>query len=178
MKTSSNGLLVNNAGKGHYADPSAVKNVIKYVLRKGKKPDKDLLAYGGVGVIEFLGTESIIRQFRAVQKMHTRKGPFGRYIDHECFDFPPEAEHLIYSNSLDVDAIAREIAYDFYEKDHCQVIYGVHRPSGNDAHTHIHFAINTVNYMTGNKRRENTRQTREREARFQKIVADAISREN
>ncbi len=176
MKTTSMGFLKNNARHDHYHEPSAVKNVIKYGARKNKNPQDDLITYGGIGVMEFLGINSMYDQIEAVQQMRTRKGDFGRYIDHEFFSLTSEAEQLIQENNLDIDTIARKMAYDFYQKDHCQVIYSVHRPSKKDAHTHIHFAVNTVNYINGNKRRENKRQTREREARFQKIVADAISR--
>lgn len=175
MKTASIGFLKNNAGHGRYHESSAVENVIKYETRKNRNPKNDLVAYGGIGVWEFLGIDSMCNQIRAVQQMHARKGDLGRYIDHEIFSLTSEAGQLIQKKRLDIDAIAREMAYDFYEKDHCQVVYAVHRPSGEDAHTHIHFAVNTVNYMDGNKRRENRRQTREREARFQKIVADAIN---
>ena len=153
MKTASIGFLKNNAGHGRYHEPSAVENVIKYETRKNRNPKNDLVAYGGIGVMEFLGIDCMCSQIRAVQQMRTRKGDLGRYIDHEIFSLTSEAGQLI---------------------DHCQVVYAVHRPSGEDAHTHIHFAVNTVNYMDGNKRRENKRQTREREERFQKIVADAI----
>lgn len=174
MKTASIGFLKNNAGHGRYHEPSAVENVIKYETRKNRNPKNDLVAYGGIGVMEFLGIDCMCSQIRAVQQMRTRKGDLGRYIDHEIFSLTSEDGQLIQKSHLDIDAIAREMAYDFYEKDHCQVVYAVHRPSGEDAHTHIHFAVNTVNYMDGNKRRENKRQTREREERFQKIVADAI----
>lgn len=174
MKTASIGFLKNNAGHGRYHEPSAVENVIKYETRKNRNPKNDLVAYGGIGVLEFLGIDSMCSQIWAVQQMRTRKGDLGRYIDHEIFSLTTEAGQLIQEKRLDIDAIAREMAYDFYEKDHCQVVYAVHRPHEKNTHTHIHFAVNTVNYMNGNKRRENKRQTREREARFQKIVADAI----
>lgn len=172
MQTASIGFLKNNAGHGRYHEPSAVENVIKYETRKNRTPKNDLVAYGGIGVLEFLGIDSMCSQIRAVQQMRTRKGDLGRYIDHEIFSLTTEAGQLIQEKRLDIDAIAREMAYDFYEKDHCQVVYAVHRP--HEKNTHIHFAVNTVNYMNGNNRRENKRQTREREARFQKIVADAI----
>ena len=77
-------------------------------------------------------------------------------------------------SAYDVDKIAREMAQDFYDKDRCQIVYGIHKPSEKDAHLHIHFALNTVNFDNGNKRRENRRQTKEREERFQEITRKAI----
>lgn len=126
--------------------------------------------------MECFGINNMINQFLAVCQLHTHKGNFGRYIDHEIFSLSPEAEQFVLNNKLDVDAIAREMAYDFYEKDHCQVIYAVHYASKETSVMHIHFAINTVNFVTGNKRRENIWQTKEREARFNKIMTDAVNR--
>lgn len=175
MENLSFGSLFNKAGEGNYTKPNDLENVIKYIVREnGDSPD-DLIALGGLGVTEFLGTDIIIKQFYDIQKIHTRKGNFGRYIDHEVFSIRPEIEQLIYDNNLDIDIISREMAYDFYEVDHCQVVYGVHRPPDKNKKLHIHFAINTVNYVTGDKRRENQRQTKERSSRFNKIVADALS---
>ncbi len=105
-----------------------------------------------------------------VQKIHTRSGNFGRYIDHEIYSFSSEEEIFLNENNIDIDKVAREMAYDFYEEDKCQVVYAVHAPSNEDKHLHIHFAVNTVNYCTGKKRRENKRQTKEQEKRFQNIV--------
>lgn len=176
MKTPSMGLLLNMAGHNNFTEPKAVGNLIKYIFRENKNPSSDLIAKGGVGVIEFCGTENIISQFLAIQEIHTRKGDFGRYIYHEIFSFSPDTAQYISAQHPDMDAIAREMAYDFYERDRCQVIYGVHDLSGDppDRNIHIHFAINAVNYINGKKRRENKRETEEREARFNKIVADAF----
>lgn len=68
------------------------------------------------------------------------------------------------------------MAQDFYATDKCQVVYGIHKPSGKDTHLHIHFALNTVNFDTGNKRRENRRQTKKREERFREITNDVIKK--
>lgn len=176
MKTTPMGFLKNNARHGRYHKQSDVKNVIKYGDRNSKKTKDDLIASGGVGVMEFLGSKNTASQFAAIQQLRTRKGDPGRYLDHEFFSFSQDGERLIRENNLDIDEIAREMAYDFYETDHCQVTYDVHCPPGEKGHLHIHFAVNTVNFVTGHKRRENMWQTRERELRFNKIVLDAISR--
>ena len=162
----------NKSGKGRYKNHDAPEKLIRYVTRTNGEDDSDLIAWGGLGVAEFLGIQKIINQFYYVQKIHTRKGKFGRYADQDVYSFSTEEENFINENKLDVDEIARKMAYDIYNNDNCQVVYGIHRPSEKDKHMHIHFAINTVNYTNGNKRRENKRQTAERSNRFQQIVED------
>lgn len=175
METESFGKLLNNAGKNNYTDPDSLKNVIKYITGTNGKSKKDVVAWGGLGILEYKDIDSIIRLFAHVQQLHTRRGNFGRYIDHEYFSFSHEGASLVIANNLDIDRLARKMAYDFYNTDRCQVVYGVHSPTEEGKHLHIHFAINTVSYVTGNKRRENKTQTNEREERFQKIIADEIS---
>ena len=174
MKTTSYGTLINKAGNGKYTNQDAPENLIRYITRTNGEPKNDLIAWGGLGILEYKSINSIIGQFGLVQKLHTRNGNFGRFIDHEIFSFTPEGKSLLDENNVDIDRLAREMAYTFYEIDHCQVLYGVHSPSEEDAHLHIHFAINTVSFESGNKRRENISQTSERNARFQNIIATKL----
>ena len=171
MKTTSYGTLINKAGNGKYTNQDAPENLIRYITRTNGEPKNDLIAWGGLGILEYQSINSIIDQFSLVQQLHTRNGGFGRLIDHEIFSFTPECESLLDENNVDIDRLAREMAYTFYETDHCQVLYGVHSPSKEDAHLHVHFAINTVSFETGNKRRENISQTRERNTQLQNIIA-------
>lgn len=176
MKSSEYGLLLNKARKGKYSNFQDMVYLIRYVTRTNGKPDNDLITWGGIGVAEFTGTEGMTRQFEDVQKMHRRKGKFGRYVDHEIYSCSSVEERHIKEKKIDVDKIARKMAYDFYERDHCQVVYGAHtKDSGNDC-IHIHFVINSVNFTTGNKRRENMRQTRERQDRFRQILKEEIEK--
>lgn len=175
MKKPILGKLINNAGHGNYTNSDAPEKVIRYVTRTNGKSKDELIAWGGLGILEYNGVESVINQFCITQKLYTRRGSFGRYIDHEFFSFSPKGEYILSQNNLDIDKIARKMAYDIYEQDHCQVIYGVHAPDKNESHLHIHFAINTVNFYTGNKRRENIHETADREKRFQKIIWDEIA---
>ena len=169
-------ILINKAGNGNYTDEGDIGRLIQYITRQNSRPDSDLFAWGALGTMESHGVETVIRHFKAAQKTHTRKGNFGRYIDHEIFSIPHEKEQEIYLACIDMDSLAREMAYDFYENDHCQVVYGVHRPTGSDKHLHIHFAINAVNYQNGNKRRENRTQTAERQNRFNEILDKALKK--
>lgn len=177
MKTQSYGKLINKAGKGSYTKPESLDNVIRYITRTNRSPKDDLIAWGGLGILESENIDSIVAQFRLVQKLHTRRGRFGRYVDHEVFSLTPEGENLLAENNIDIDCLAREMARDFYDNDHCQILYGVHSPEEEGKHTHIHFAINTVGYTNGQKRRENKGQTNARNRRFQEIVASSLSKE-
>ena len=167
------GILINNAGKGNYTRETDIENVIRYAVRQNEHPKDDLVAWGGLGITEFDGIGTIVRQFKAVQKTHTRKGNFGRFIDHEEYSLSHGSEQALYEANADLDSLARRMAYNFYDNDHCQVIYAVHHPK-EGGRLHFHFAVNTVNFINGNKRRENYSQNREREKRLGKIVAEAI----
>lgn len=176
MKNSNYGLLLNKSGKRKYFNIKAAKNLIRYVTRTNGLSKDDLITWGGIGVAEFMGPDGMIRQFGDVQQMHRRKGGFGRYADHEVYSCSSVEERLIKEKKIDVDKIARKMAYDFYEKDRCQVVYGAHtKDRGNDC-IHIHFVINSVNFATGNKRRENMRQTQERQDRFRQILKEEIEK--
>lgn len=170
------GKLFNKDGNMKYTNPDAPEKLIKYVTRTNEKTDDDLITWGGLGITEYKDIDSIINQFYIVQKMHTRRGNFGRYVSHEVFSFEPETEILIHEKNLDIDKIARKMANDFYTNDNCQVIYGVHKPEYEGKHMHIHFVINSVNYRNGNKRRENKSQTNKRNFRFQKIIDNEIKK--
>lgn len=172
------GSLINNAGKGNYTTPDSIEKVIRYINRTNEKTKDDLITWGGLGITEFEDTDTICKQFKRIQTLYTRNGKFGRYIDHEYFSFSPDTEELLYRESADIDQIARKMAYDFYSLDHCQVVYAVHKsknsPQNESSKLHIHFAVNTVN-INGKKRRENMRQTKEREERFNKIISDRLA---
>ena len=174
MKKNRTEILVNNAHSGDYNMPSDIDGVIRYIVRQNKNPKDDLICWGGLGVTEFDDIETIIRQFKITQKMHTRKGNFGRHIDHEEYSFNHDTEQELYDSHVDIDALARGMAHDFYDLDCCQVLYAVHRPSEANKHLHIHFAINTVNFRNGNKRRETIRQNKERSERFKMMVQKAL----
>lgn len=171
-------ILVNKAGKGRYTNQDAIDKLIKYLTRTNGQSDSDLVSWGVLGAPEFYGVDTIIDEFQLTQTYHKRKGNFGRYIDHEIFTFLPETEKVIYENNLDIDKIARDMAYDFLDNDHCQVVYSVHCNPKDDIPLHIHFAINTVNFIDAHKRRESKADNRKRTQRFQKIVEDNIRNEH
>lgn len=176
MENKSQGILINLAGGGNYQNPDAVEKVIRYITRTNGQAMEDMIAWGGLGVTEFAGVDTVIKQFCYVQGEYYRKGEFGRYMDHEVFSMSAEMEARILEEHIDLDGIAREMARDIYKRDHCQVVYGIHKSDKGNGHMHIHFGVNTVDFRTLRKRRENKRGTKEREARFQRIVEEGIRR--
>ena len=168
------GIYLNKDKRGAYCNPNAPEKLIKYVTRAGRERKQELVSWGGAGVLEY-SVESVIDQFYFAQRAHTRRGNFGRCINHALFCFSPEGEYAIAKNDMDVDQIARQMARDIFEQDHCQVVYGIHAPDNAEPHLHIHFAINAVNYRTGGKRRENKTQTRDRNQRLNAIISNELS---
>lgn len=173
MGTSYFGILVNNAGKGKYKTPESAGNVIRYITRTNGDPRSDLIAWGGLGILKYTGVDSVVRQFELAQQLHERNSKQDRFIDHECFSFTEKGAELLAKGNVDLDDLARELAYDFYAADQCQVVYGVHAPDSSDKQLHFHFAVNTFD-LAGHKRRENISQTKDRETRFNNIIAAKV----
>ena len=65
------------------------------------------------------------------------------------------------------------MAKDFF-RDGTQVMYVVHNRNENEKDIHVHFAVNTVNYKTNQKRRENKTDTENRSKRMNKIIAEMV----
>lgn len=168
------GRLINLAGEGNYLNQDSVNNVIKYIARENGKPKDDLICCGAIGATDFTDTDTTIRQFKCVQLLHKRKGNFGRYIDHEVYSFSEEEENMILQNDIPVEGIAQKMAQDFYN-DGFQVYYGVHKPDKTEAHIHVHFAVNTVNFRTGKKRHENMGDTKRRQDRLGQIILEELN---
>jgi len=169
------GKLFNNDGHGKYFNPDAPEKLIRYVTRTNGSGKNDLVSWGGAGVLEYYGIEDVIGQFYLAQEKHTRNDGFGKYMNHEIFSFSEEGEYAAEKNRLDIDQIARQMAMDIFDYDHCRVVYGVHAP-GKGSPLHIHFAVNAVSYLTGNKRHENMGKTLKRSIRFNGIISDEISK--
>lgn len=174
MKRKSNtsqtaGLLLNKAGSGRYNNPDSIEHVIKYIARKNGETENDLICCGALGATDFTDIDTTIRQFRFAQLMHRRRGNFGRYIDHEIYSFSSEEEAAIRKANIPIENIVRKMAQDFYA-DGFQVYYGVHTKDDTMEQLHVHFAVNTVNFRTGNKRRENKTATKQRLEKLKKII--------
>lgn len=174
-KTDSHEILINKAGRSCYDKPDSVENLIRYISRENGKTKNDLVCCGAFGATDFTDIDATIKQFECVQILHTRKGNFGRYIDHEIYSFSIDEEKAIIENNISVEKLAEKMALDFY-KEGFQVYYGVHKKDCSSNNLHIHFAVNTVNFITGNKRREYKSATKNREQRLHRIVDEALQK--
>lgn len=167
------GKFINLTGKKRYLRENDIGNVIRYIIRQrsNEKDIKELVSWGGFGIPEWREAEGIIEAFKEVQKLHTRNGKFGRYIDHEFYSFTDDEVVSIKESNADMDSIAREMASDFYQ-DGTQVVYALHEKEKENGkvNLHVNFAVNTVDYRTGKKRRENMTDTGERSIRMNEIV--------
>lgn len=172
------GILINRARKGRYCCEEDIKNVILYAVRQREFETRadELVSWGAFGLPEWESVEGIIDTFRFPQRCYQRKGAFGRYLDHEVYDFSPFEEETIEHYGVDIDTIGRAMAKNVY-KDGYQVLYAVHRKSDQES-SHVHLIINTVNFKTGNKRQENKKATAARKVIFHDIVSREIRRAN
>ncbi len=164
-KAASHEILINKAGRCRYDRQDSIENLIRYISRENGEPKDDLICCGAFGATDFTDIGTTARQFECAQMLHMRKGSFGRCIDHEIYSFSSEEEKAILRNHISIEKLARKMALDFY-RDGFQVYYGVHKKDCSSNSLHIHFAINTVNYQTGNKRREYKSATKNREQRL------------
>lgn len=168
-------ILINKAGYSRYNTPDSVGKLIRYIARENGKSKNDLVCCGVLGAAGLADIDITVRQFECVRMLHRRKGGFGRYIDHEIYSFSSDEEKAIIQKNIPVEKLAEEMAADFY-KDGFQVYYGVHKKDCSTNSLHIHFAVNTVNFHTGNKRREYKSDTRKRKQRLRHIVDEELQK--
>lgn len=180
------GILTNHAGKGHYTNKDAIRKLVKYIARaegSSKAGKGDVLCTGSYGAVDFLGEEFTVRKFEDIQHCYTRAGKVARYADHEIFTFSPNASRILKKNPGILPELADEMAAVLSDGQY-QVFYGIHTGEEadngtpissdtekcQDSNLHIHFAVNTVNFRTLNKRQETMTATRAHEKQLQKIV--------
>ena len=135
----------------NYTNRQAVKFVIDDITRnrENEKYEYQLLGYGAVGVNHFLPVEDMIATFRYVQEAYNIENRGGRRIYHEVFWFnQDEVMRLNWDVGL-MWQFAYEVATEFFYKKGHQVIFAIHYDL--NGKYHIHFAVNTINYLTGAK---------------------------
>ena len=171
------GLLINRAGKRRYHKQGDTERVIRYVLRQREDEarEDELAFWGACGLPEWEDAKGLSDAMSSLQKAHTRRGNFGRYIDHEIYNFAPMVILGLERHGEEpIERTARKMAEDIY-REGFPVVFAGHRKAAGES-WHVHFAVGTVNPSTGNKRHEDKKKVREREARFQDIVKREIRR--
>ena len=171
------GFLINRSGERRYHKQGDIEHVLRYVLRQREDEtrENELAFWGACGLPEWEDAEGLSDAVRFLQKAHTRRGKFGRYVDHEIYNFAPmEISGLERQGEKSIERAARKMAEDIY-REGFPVVFAGHRKAADET-WHVHFAVGTVNPSTGNKRHENKKKVREREAGFQDIVKREIER--
>lgn len=150
--------------KKNYTNKQAVKFVIDDITRnrENEKYAYQLLGYGALGANQFLSVEDMIATFCYVQQAYDIDSRRGRRMYHEVFWFFPEELLMLNWNVELMWNYAYEIAKEFWYKKGHQVIFAIHYDM--QGKYHIHFAVNTINYLTGGKLGTYKKDLAEREA--------------
>ena len=162
-------LIMLGIGKSSYVNEDAVANVIRYVTRTRKNEDRrdELIAYGGAGVGYYLGSEMMIQQFLYVQRNHNIHYRRGRRIYHEVLTIREDELDKLNRDKHIINRIAAECCMIYYQQGH-QVVYAAHWDS--EKYLHIHFVVNTINFIDGKKWHTDMRERRSREKKFNEIM--------
>lgn len=161
--------------EGNYTNKNAVGNCIRYITRTRINENRqgELIAWGGMGVGCYTVPELAIQQFCGVQKAY---GKGGRKLFHEVYNLRDEEFERLGCNYVFVYQIAVRCAEYYYRFGH-QVVFAIHHvrnvQKGNKG-VHIHFVINSVNFMTGGKWHTGMKESYGREMMFNQIMRDFV----
>jgi len=151
---------------GSYVNFDAVENVLRYVMRirKNESRQKELHSWGGLGVPVYAYPESVIKSFLSIQNAYGINYRKGRRIFHEVITIKDSEFARIRSDYR----ILHQIIYEFcmweYYQYGFQVVYAIHCDTRKALH--VHFVVNSINYLDGHKWHTNKNETRLREHRF------------
>lgn len=122
-----------------YNSLNAMRNLIYYVMAADKTPNRII---GAVAVYP-IEEKEIVRQFKQTQVFH-RNQKKNRVL-HFLLSFTTEEAQWL--NSKDYIKIGYSVA-NYYGKANHQVVFALHEDTDNP---HIHFVVNSMNYITGKK---------------------------
>lgn len=156
-------VAVNTHFMKNYTNRNAVKYVIDDITRnrKNEKYEYQLLGYGALGANHFLSVEDMIKTFNYIQQAYDIEQRGGRRIYHEVFWFSEEELILMNWDVQQMWNFAYEVSREFFYKKGHQVIFAIHYDLRGKYH--VHFAVNTVNYITGAKLQTFKKDMKERE---------------
>lgn len=132
---------------GTYTNNDAVSKLIHYITRTrwNEARAHELCSYGGMGVGCYLHPDQIIKQLLAVQQVYGISSRKGRRMYHEVFILNDE-EWI--NKNINMEMFALECCQIYFQNGH-QVVCAIHYDD--KGKLHIHFAINTINYINGKK---------------------------
>lgn len=155
--------------KKNYTNLDAVENLIHYVTRTRKNEDRagDLIAYGAVGADYFHTVDDMIQQFLYVQNVNGINSRGGRRMYHEVLNLLDwEVERLANSPEW-LWNVGMGCSQVYYQMGH-QAVFGVHWEP--EKRCHIHFAVNSINFIDGRKWHTSMPEIKGREAVFNEIL--------
>jgi len=145
-------VLMINFKKLQYKNTDSAEKLIRYITRTRENEDRrnELLGYGlNYGTAHHIPIEELIRQFEFVQKYHASKGSlmchYTMPISTKLYDYYFEHDLRRLHN------YAQMCCQHIFNMGH-QVCYAVHQSASEQLH--IHFAINAINFCTGQKIRQ------------------------
>lgn len=161
------GELINM--KGSYKNNDAVSNVVKYITRTRDNETRynELMGYGGAGVGNYSSPAIMEQRFIIVQNHYGINYRKGRRIFHEVFSITDYEFEKIGSDMGLVNQIALEMCMEYFNAGF-QVVYAIHWEKSKKLH--IHFAVNSISFVTGKKFDTSVKGNRYREQRFNELL--------
>ena len=178
-------------GDETYVNDDAIENLIHYVTRTGYRSDRveDLICWGTSGICTGLSPDDCINHFKVIQERCRIDRNIGAKVAHEILSFSTTEEDFFIAHKDLIYSFANECALVYLKEGHICVFgvhYGLHEENITDLKAyepknklHIHFAINAVNHITGNKLRSciGSKAYHAGNQRFYRIPFDTKSRE-
>lgn len=134
-----------------YKNKDSADNLIRYITRMRKNEDRahELISYGfPYGNAYTKPIEHVIKEFEYLQKIYSVTGSL---MCHYVLQFTRATYEKATKNLTLLDLYAQECCKYIFWLGH-QVCYAIH--ISKEDRIHIHFAINTINFITGHKLRQ------------------------
>lgn len=153
----------------NYSNEDAVENLLHYITRTRENEDRkdDLINYGAVGADYFHSVDDMIQQFRYIQHIHGINTRRGRRMYHEVLNLKDCELKRLGRNPEMLWQVGMECCQVYYQMGH-QAVFAVHwEPK---KRCHVHFAVNTINFLSGRKWHTTLPEIKQREGIFNEIL--------
>lgn len=155
--------------KTRFCNHDAVDNLIHYITRTRENEDRagELITYGAMGAFYYCSADDIIQQFKYVQNAYGINNRNGRRMYHEVLNLlDHEAGWLDYDAQL-LWRVGIECCQIYFQMGF-QSVFAVHYEE--KKHYHFHFAVNSINFVTGRKWHTSIKDIGQREFIFNGIL--------
>ncbi len=153
----------------NYSNTDAVANLLHYVTRTRENEDRgnDLISYGAAGADYFHSVDFMVQQFCYVQYIHGINTRRGRRMYHEVLNLMDCEYERLDRDPQRLWWVGMECCQIYYQMGH-QVVFAVHWEP--EKRCHIHFAVNSINFITGLKWHTKLPEIKEREGIFNEVL--------